>query len=156
MYIQRVFRRLRRLWSLVRRLRSCYEDFGLATRTSVQGFTSMYSSNSLCLLPRIYHIIQWILHIKYNGYIIVYNGYIIFDTKSSYEGYITLNSNTSLCFIKQSLVKNFEVKKGASPWLTWRSIYGDAKTIPTKMWQKLSWKPYTVWAVRVKEWWTDG
>ena len=38
--------------------------------------------------------------VNYNGYIVYYVVSIVFDTNSSYEEYIALNSNTSLCFVK--------------------------------------------------------
>ena len=42
---------------------------------------------------------------RYDGYIVVYDGYVSHGTKTSYEGYIALNSNTSLRFVKRRFVK---------------------------------------------------
>ena len=54
----------------------------------------------------IHHNVRCIHRSTYNVYIVYYDGYIVVDTKSSYNEYIAINSNTSFCFVKQTIVKS--------------------------------------------------
>ena len=48
-----------------------------------------------CKLRWKHHSLRWIHHSTYDGYIVVYDEYIDHGTKTKYNGYITLNTNTS-------------------------------------------------------------